>query len=143
MGFVNEYISESDFEQHEIIELFKKYPGSNPPIEGTKAQWTLNADEDAFLLKLKDGREEDHRSSYWFLVVRSKLYFVQATSSYEGSTKLTDPNFIWIWNDICVREFPDGQPGKVSENILELIHQALKSYGYRGVMGPKVNTEIR
>lgn len=142
MGFVNEFISESDLEKHKIMELFKKFPGSNPPIDGTKAHWTVNPSEGAFLLELKSGREEDHKRRYWFMVVHSRIYLVEAISSYRGSTNLKDPNFIWAWNNVSVREFPAGSTGKPPEYILEMVCQALKSYGYRGAYGPKVKTEI-
>jgi hypothetical protein len=143
MAFVNEYASDDDVERYGLREIWDKYHPMDKGeyFYGRKAEWTVDRDNQAFLMLAAIGIREDSNKLEFLLWLNGTEVIASLTMLPGSSARLDDDPFVIVWGLNYLRikkgiEIP-------KEQILDVLKSALSTYGYWGIRHQIPNTEVR
>ena len=147
MAFVNEYINDEDIEKFQINELMNNVQSKNSkrekkpfPSQHYKHHWTIDKEREIWLMWTdtpNDPLEPSRFTGERFFVLNYKgksIEVVLRKVFKESSRKLTDNPFNIVW--MLDRISPESIKDLSSEEIIELVKEALDVYGTRGIKTP-------
>ena len=132
MAFVNEYASEEDISKYGLDEVMlhhhPKYKKSGYPF---KYNWTIDRDEEIYLICVDVGREEHCNRYTWILNIRGKNIEI-VTDREGGSKKYDEIPFIVMWSLVNVKPRRLENPTLNYEEIKRVFKDALTVYSDDG-----------
>ena len=143
MNFVNEYASDEDAKNYKLNDIWDRY---NPIYKGeyffgNQPRWTVDREKNIFLMLLGGGRGEHGNRSKFLLWWDSEHVVVSLDLADGSSGNLDSDPFFRVW-DMAFLEIPGHLKNKQKE-VIDILKEALRVYGYRGVSKQRPNTIVK
>nr|WP_320048347.1 hypothetical protein [uncultured Desulfuromonas sp.] len=144
MAFVNEYVSQKDVEKYGLEELHKtcsrkadNYRAARDGLHD-KRQWMIDREKEIWFMKLGIRMIPGENppiylgNDIYILHYKGKdIEIIMEKNQKEGSTKFSDDPFKIRWDVLSI--FSPSMDGVQTEEIVELIQQAMNAFGFEGV----------
>lgn len=127
MAFVNEYVSAEDAKKYDLAALFKRF---DKPLLGSPT-WTIDRENDAFLLWLRSSREESRNYEMFAMAWKGNIFPVYLIPTSGG--RLSQKSFThWQLMEL---ELPELLHAAHSQ-IIDALKAALAEYKAGGIGVP-------
>ncbi|HFS85193.1 MAG TPA: hypothetical protein ENK72_01080, partial [Epsilonproteobacteria bacterium] len=144
MAFVNEYVSQEDIEKYGLDELHRRcsrkadnYKTARDGLHD-RSQWMIDREKEIWFMRLGirmvPGENPPIYLGNDIYILHYKgenIEVVMKDNRKEGSTKLSDDPFRIRWDILSIAS--SSLNGVQTEEIIELIQQAMEVYGLEGV----------
>jgi len=144
MAFVNEYVSQEDIKKYGLAELHRrcshKANNYNAARDGLhdKSQWTIDREREIWFMRLGIRKIPGEippiylGNDIYILHYKGKnIEVVMEDNRKDGSTKFSDNPFRIRWDILSISS--SLLDGVQTEEIIELIQEAMEVYGLSGV----------
>ena len=142
MTFINEYISNEDFEKYNIQAIEDNFVLGN----SSSNSWTVDKENNIFLKKIANSRIDDYGTTWvhWAYFFEGKLYVI--TTIIVDSNKAKRGEDYWVHKKIIGLNVW-GRDGNLSneqgEELLPFIEEAFVAYGKSGVYSSSGGFELK
>ena len=145
MGFVNEWVDDSDVEKYQLESHFKKIDRldffikkhKKPELPGAKISWTVCRDKNMFLIPFKSGISVDAMVTWFLFVWQGESIVVRLGQKYRGEKR-----DLIIWEMIHMA-FYSQEPGDYEKSkIIENLKEALTEFKVDGVLCDRPNYRV-
>lgn len=143
MAFVNEYIAEEDKEKYGLDELWASYHDVLNKKLPNKKSWTIDRGREIWLMetgKIPD-IELDHAylpEQIWTLYSHGIRVEVRIEPSKNKDIDGVSYQRVWDLNSLS----PSSLDNLTTKSLINILDEALKTYGYMGVALQKANFSI-
>jgi hypothetical protein len=151
MAFVNEIISEQDFEKYALAELKKSYDpwrwrAGRP--QGASYSWTIDRDRDIYFMLVeivhdsggRSGLMEPTRRRIFVLSIHGQRVEIALDVADETSNSFKTVPYRQVWELVAIK--PEQLADTSREAIIKILKEALAIYGYRGAHSQIPNTIV-
>ena len=142
MGFVNEFASNDDIEKFNLVGLLDKYRPTSKgrQFELSPPAFTIDRKRNIFFIPYDQGREEVGNRIYALLWIDGQPNAVEIDLVKGSSGNIKDVPFKLVWK--LVGLYVQKNVSESRETIIEILKEALRAYGYRGVYMQVPNTIV-
>jgi hypothetical protein len=142
MAFVNEYASDEDIEKYGLKEIWDRYfPNrKNEWLTGGRPALTIDHDRNTFLLPIGQGSSGSGNRTMFLLYFDGHNIRADLELTKNSSKKVSERPFFRDWNLAYLN-----LPGNIEhrrEEIVDVLKDAVVSYGYRGVSRQIPSTQV-
>jgi hypothetical protein len=130
-AFINEFVSDEDMLKYPVQRIWETYHGKGPRLPGFRYDWTIDRQQQIFLMFVKSGREEFSNRLTFVLWLSGRT--IEFKLDKLGSGDLKEP-ILTIWK---MATLPDVTgTGKNIDEIAAIIKAAISAYKVSGVRFP-------
>jgi hypothetical protein len=143
MAFVNEYASDEDVEKYGLKEIWDKYHthSKGDYFSGYKPTFTIDRERNIFLLALGQASGADGNRTMFLMWWSGNEIRVDLELTAGSSRKTNEQPFFRVWELAYIR-VPQGFEAPETE-VIEILKEAVQSYGYRGMAKQIPNTIVK
>ncbi len=144
MAFINEIISEEDKTRYGLDALWRKYHDVLSPKLPNKWEWTIDREREVWLMEtagIPDNSVFDHAYSsiqIWTLHVQGEN--IEVRIEYSDNKELNGVVYNKVWDLLSM--IPDSIKTRSTQELIALLDEALKAYGYMGVIRQRENYTV-
>ncbi|HSH72868.1 MAG TPA: hypothetical protein VK974_07410 [Methylophilaceae bacterium] len=144
MAFINEYIPQEDIKKHKFDEQFlADHPEYKTLPSLFAPHWTVDRGRNIYLMSI-GSYDQAHDEDPWIgfeLNINSKVIVCKLLYGAGKSVKFSDSPFYMAWNMISL--MPEDLHGIEPSVVIDLLKEALTTYGYAGVHRQIDNTIVK
>jgi hypothetical protein len=142
MAFVNEYATDEDIEKYDLYGIWDKYHPlrKGKYYSGQRPDFTINREKNIFLLKVGGSWEDVPSRSRFLLWIDGSHVTIDLDTMKGEVMKVLDPNYKKKWD--LVGLYPDKDIILSKSEIINILKEALVTYGLLGVYNPKPDINV-